>query len=99
VSIPSAERREVVIVGAGPAALTAVWTLGRNGLHRYNNQDHSMLTGLLAAQNVFGAGHDVWNVNVNRSYHEEIAEGGEGIVFDEVQARRRLANDAELRAT
>ena len=29
-------------------------TIGRNGMHRYNNQDHSMLTGLLAAKNILG---------------------------------------------
>ncbi len=46
-------------------------TVGRNGLHRYNNQDHSMLSAILAAHNVAGAEHDVWNVNVERSYHEE----------------------------
>ena len=46
-------------------------TVGRNGMHRYNNQDHSMLTGLLAAKNIMGENHDLWNVNVERSYHEE----------------------------
>lgn len=46
-------------------------TIGRNGLHRYNNQDHSMLTGMLAARNILGERHDVWTVNVERSYHEE----------------------------
>ena len=46
-------------------------TAGRNGLHRYNNQDHSMLTAMLAARNVLGEDHDVWTVNVERSYHEE----------------------------
>jgi protoporphyrinogen oxidase len=46
-------------------------TCGRNGLHRYNNQDHSMLTAMLVAENIMGATHDVWNVNVERSYHEE----------------------------
>lgn len=45
-------------------------TVGRNGMHRYNNQDHSMLTALLAAKNVLGEAHDLWNVNVERSYHE-----------------------------
>jgi protoporphyrinogen oxidase len=45
-------------------------TVGRAGMHRYNNQDHSMLTGLLAARNVTGEAHDVWNVNVERSYYE-----------------------------
>ena len=46
-------------------------TVGRNGMHRYNNSDHSMLTGLLAAKNILGEEHDLWNVNVERSYHEE----------------------------
>jgi protoporphyrinogen oxidase len=46
-------------------------TVGRNGLHRYNNQDHSMLTAMLAARNIMGESHDVWSVNVERSYHEE----------------------------
>ena len=46
-------------------------TCGRNGLHRYNNQDHSMLTAMLVAENILGASHDVWNVNVERAYHEE----------------------------
>jgi protoporphyrinogen oxidase len=46
-------------------------TVGRNGLHRYNNQDHSMLSAMYAARNILGENNDVWNVNVERSYHEE----------------------------
>ncbi len=46
-------------------------TVGRNGLHRYNNQDHSMLTAMLAVRNLMGENHDLWQVNVERSYHEE----------------------------
>ncbi|MBF9036417.1 NAD(P)-binding protein [Rhodobacterales bacterium HKCCE2091] len=46
-------------------------TVGRNGQHRYNNQDHSMLTGMLAARNLLGDNHDVWAVNVDRAYHEQ----------------------------
>ncbi|EAQ01566.1 hypothetical protein OB2597_03978 [Pseudooceanicola batsensis HTCC2597] len=46
-------------------------TVGRNGMHRYNNQDHSMLSAMKAAENVFGAGHDLWDVNTERSYHED----------------------------
>ncbi|MBE9159353.1 NAD(P)/FAD-dependent oxidoreductase [Nodosilinea sp. LEGE 06152] len=45
-------------------------TVGRNGMHRYNNQDHSMLSALLAAKNIVGENHDIWNINVERSYHE-----------------------------
>ena len=47
-------------------------TVGRNGLHRYNNQDHSMLTAMYAARNIAGGSEDVWSVNVDRSYHEEM---------------------------
>jgi protoporphyrinogen oxidase/predicted dehydrogenase len=47
-------------------------TCGRNGLHRYNNQDHSMLTAMLATLNlVDGEQHDVWSVNTEAEYLEE----------------------------
>jgi hypothetical protein len=50
-------------------------TIGRNGLHRYNNQDHAMLTGMLAVDNLLlGGKHDLWNVNADQEYHEEITE-------------------------
>ena len=49
-----------------------VYPVGRNGMHRYNNQDHSMLTAMLTVENVLGADHDVWKVNVEEDYHEEI---------------------------
>ena len=48
--------------------------VGRNGMHRYNNQDHSMLTAMLAVENIYGAEHDLWNVNVEQEYHEEKRE-------------------------
>ena len=47
-------------------------TAGRNGLHRYNNQDHSMLTGLLAARNILNEEHNLWEVNTERSYYESV---------------------------
>jgi protoporphyrinogen oxidase len=46
--------------------------IGRNGQHKYNNQDHSMLTAMMAAENVLGANHDLWEVNEEPEYHEEI---------------------------
>ena len=49
-------------------------TVGRNGMHRYNNQDHSMLTGLLAAKNILGEQHNLWDVNTERSYHEDFTK-------------------------
>jgi protoporphyrinogen oxidase len=46
--------------------------VGRNGLHRYNNSDHSMLTAMRAVDNlVEGADHDIWAVNAESVYHEE----------------------------
>lgn len=48
-------------------------TIGRNGLHRYNNQDHAMVTGMLAVRNLTtGEHHDLWSVNTDKEYHEEI---------------------------
>lgn len=46
-------------------------TVGRNGMHKYNNQDHSMYTAMLAVENMLGADHDVWSVNTDLEYHEE----------------------------
>jgi protoporphyrinogen oxidase len=46
--------------------------VGRNGLHRYNNSDHSMLTAIRAVENICdGARHDIWAVNAESVYHEE----------------------------
>lgn len=52
--------------------------IGRNGMHRYNNQDHSMMTALCAARNIFGANYDLWAINTEPDYHEEakLAEHG-----------------------
>jgi hypothetical protein len=51
-------------------------TIGRNGQHRYNNQDHSMMAGLFAARNIAGADLDLWSINEELSYHEEVRETG-----------------------
>jgi len=49
-----------------------VHPVGRNGMHKYNNQDHSMLTAMLTVENILGRGdHDIWSVNVEEEYHEE----------------------------
>ncbi len=45
--------------------------VGRNGMHKYNNQDHSMLTAMMTVWNMQGAQHDVWSVNTDFEYHEE----------------------------
>jgi protoporphyrinogen oxidase len=49
--------------------------VGRNGLHRYNNSDHSMLTAIRAVDNIVnGTDHDLWEVNAESVYHEEHVE-------------------------
>jgi protoporphyrinogen oxidase len=49
-----------------------VHPVGRNGMFRYNNQDHSMFTAMLTVENIVaGAQHDIWSVNVEEDYHEE----------------------------
>jgi protoporphyrinogen oxidase len=55
-----------------------VHAVGRNGMHKYNNQDHSMYTAMLTVENIVGhADHDIWSVNVDEEYQEEkVAEKG-----------------------
>ncbi len=51
-----------------------LWCIGRNGQHRYNNMDHSMLTAIEAVRAIRNGSHDkslVWNVNTEKEYHEE----------------------------
>lgn len=57
---------------------------GRNGMHKYNNQDHSMMTAMLAVKNIIAGKnqYDLWKVNQDAEYHEtgeRGAEGGRGI--------------------
>jgi protoporphyrinogen oxidase len=51
--------------------------IGRNGMHQYNNQDHSMMTALCAARNILGEKHDLWAINADMDYHEEKKEVSE----------------------
>ncbi len=49
-----------------------VYPVGRNGMHKYNNQDHAMVTAKLSVENMCdGTAHDIWEVNVERVYHEQ----------------------------
>ena len=51
-----------------------LFLIGRNGMHRYNNQDHSMLTAMTAVGNIInniGSKENIWNVNTEEEYHEE----------------------------
>ena len=88
-----------VIRGWLDAHAANVHPVGRNGMHKYNNQDHSMYTAMLTVENIVeGASHDIWAVNVEEEYHEEAVgptkEGGSGrdapiIRRDVVEAHRR----------
>lgn len=55
---------------------------GRNGLHKYNNQDHSMVTAVLAVRSLLGGTGDPWAVNSDDEYHEEIDFGLAGLQDD-----------------
>ena len=61
------------------ANVANVVPVGRNGMHRYNNQDHSMLTAMLAVENLLGASHDLWAVNTEEDYHEQHAVSVAGL--------------------
>ena len=64
-------RESLETVRAFTDRLENLHLVGRNGMHRYNNQDHSMLSAMLAVENILGARHDLWQVNTDDSYHEE----------------------------
>lgn len=51
--------------------------VGRNGMHRYNNQDHAMMTAMLTVRNIQAGArvHDIWSVNEDAEYHEAGNEG------------------------
>jgi protoporphyrinogen oxidase len=63
-------QRNLSIVRDYLAGFKNLYTIGRNGMHRYNNMDHSMLTAMLAVENIYGASHDIWSVNAEKDYHE-----------------------------
>jgi len=64
-------RKHLDAVRAHIDPLPNLHPVGRNGMHKYNNQDHSMLTAMMTVWNMFGAQHDVWAVNTDFEYHEE----------------------------
>jgi protoporphyrinogen oxidase len=68
----STYKQNVEIIKAAVLEYHGLQFVGRNGMHKYNNQDHSMMTSMLAVKNIL-AGHiifDLWNVNEDASYHE-----------------------------
>ena len=74
-----------------------VHPVGRNGMHRYNNQDHSMLTAMLTVDNIVtGAQHDVWTVNVEEDYHEVVSPTDSAAVYPTEPAAPRTGRDAPI---
>ncbi|MCW2613334.1 MAG: amine oxidase [Frankiales bacterium] len=75
-----------------------VHPVGRNGMHRYNNQDHSMLTAMLSVDNIVtGAQHDVWTVNVEEDYHETVQQPSAVLPADRpTTAGSRTGRDAPV---
>ncbi len=65
--------------------------VGRNGMHRYNNQDHAMMTAMLTAENILAGEriYDTWCVNEDAEYHEAGAEGAE----KSLRAREAISED------
>ena len=64
-------RRGLAVVRDFLETVPNLQLVGRNGQHRYNNQDHSMLAGLLAARNILGANFNLWDLNTDQDFQEE----------------------------
>ena len=67
--------------------------VGRNGMHKYNNQDHAMMTAMLTARNIIAGErlYDVWKVNEDAEYHESGIEGANAALESERLVPRRVA--------
>jgi len=71
--------------------------IGRNGMHKYNNQDHAMMTAMLTARNILAGEriHDIWEVNEDAEYHEAGASGAQAALASErsvpLKAKTRAA--------
>ena len=73
-----------------------LYLVGRNGMHKYNNQDHAMMTAMLTARNILAGErvYDVWEVNEDAEYHEAGASGVEQALGSERLVPQRLKQAA-----
>ena len=95
-STPSAWRRSARWLDPLGTNLVQV---GRNGLHRYNNQDHSMLTAMRAVDNILaGTAHDIWAVNVESAYHEKQTDADHEQPYREVPETEYVSEPLAERA-
>jgi protoporphyrinogen oxidase len=87
-------REYLAIVRDFVRSLENYQTIGRNGLHRYNNQDHAMVTGMLSVRNLYGEKNDIWSVNTDQEYQEEIRDGVEMPADKAVEAMKQAFSQA-----
>jgi protoporphyrinogen oxidase len=74
--------------------------VGRNGMHKYNNQDHAMMTAMLTAKNILAGEriYDIWNVNEDAEYHEAGGSGAQAALGSERLVPQRTKSPAEKTA-
>jgi protoporphyrinogen oxidase len=74
--------------------------VGRNGMHKYNNQDHAMMTAILTAKNILAGErrYDVWNVNEDAEYHEAGASGVQEALRSERLVPKTVAKEKSVAA-
>ena len=83
--------RRMIIRTALSEHCPGLHVVGRNGMHQYNNQDHSMMTAMLTARNILAGQelYDVWRVNQDADYIEERAVTGSAEVADQQLVKSR----------
>jgi len=64
-------KQSLAVIRGFLGGLENLQLVGRNGMHKYNNQDHSMLTAMLAVKNILGANYDLWEVNTEQEHLEQ----------------------------
>jgi protoporphyrinogen oxidase len=71
--------------------------VGRNGMHRYNNQDHAMMTAMLTVENIVAGSrvYNIWNVNEDAEYHEAGDEGAQQVMVAKVTEDQAAALESE----
>jgi protoporphyrinogen oxidase len=82
------------------AAYPTLHMVGRNGMHRYNNQDHAMMTAMLTVRNIEAGAriYDIWGVNEDAEYHESGDEGERAALASERLVPGRISQPIERAA-
>ncbi len=74
------------------ASISNLRTVGRNGMHRYNNMDHSMLSGMMAVKHLDEENHDLWEINLDHSYLEKLTTASRKTEFTAWTFNREVQN-------